>query len=105
DAATTPTRPPLRDIAMEELDSCLARLAPRHRAALRWFVDRAGEEHPWPQPIPDPDGETLLASKAKGIYKPSWSQYALSVRQSLRGQYPDLEPVVREDGTWSFSYF
>jgi len=47
----------------------------------------------------------LLASKAKGIYKPSWSRYALSVRQTLDGPYPDREPIIRQDGTWVYSYF
>lgn len=90
---------------MEHLDACLARLPDRHRAAVQWFVDHAGEDHSWPQPIPNSEGETLLASKAKGIYKPGWSRYALSVRQSLAGPYPDRDPVLRDDGTWTFSYF
>jgi putative restriction endonuclease len=45
------------------------------------------------------------ASKAKGIYKPQWTDYALSVRQNLNGPYPDREPIWRPDGTWLYSYF
>jgi len=56
----------------------------------------------WPAPLHD---GTLLVSKAKGIYKPSWTKYALSVRQSLDGPYADREPVTREDGSWSYLYF
>jgi hypothetical protein len=48
---------------------------------------------------------TLLANKAKGIYKPAWSQYALSIRQSLDGPYPDRPIQNRPDGSWVFEYF
>lgn len=92
---------------MARLDEILARLPLRHRAALRWFAENAGTDQSWPKAIygPEGEGETLLASKAKGIYKPSWSPYALSVRQSLGGPYPDRDPIVRPDGTWLYSYF
>jgi hypothetical protein len=90
---------------MERLEDLLSRLPEPHRLALRWFADRAGAEEPWPRPIDGPGGRILLASKAKGIYKPSWSKYALSVRQSLGGPYPDREPLVRADGSWVYAYF
>jgi putative restriction endonuclease len=83
----------------------LTGLSPRHQAALIWFADRAGMDQPWPAPIETEDGLTLLASKAKGIYKPEWSSYALSVKQTLTGPYADREPVVREDGSWLYQYF
>jgi putative restriction endonuclease len=80
-------------------------LSDRHRQALRWFVERTGTDVSWPQPLELPEGATLLAAKAKGIYKPEWTKYALSVRQSLGGPYPDRDPVVRPDGSWLYSYF
>ena len=80
----------------------MSKLAPRHQAALRWFVDKEGQEEPWPGPLSD---GTLLVSRAKGIYKPAWTQYALSVRQNLDGTYEDRDPVMRPDGSWSFDYF
>jgi hypothetical protein len=40
----------------------------------------------------------------KGIYKPRGSPYALWVRQTLRGAYPDREPVVEPDGSWKYDY-
>jgi putative restriction endonuclease len=83
----------------------LLQLPVQHREALSWFLDQAGSEQPWPAPIQTPAGETLLATRPKGIYKPAWSEYALSVRQSLGGPYPDREPELRSDGTWLFSYF
>lgn len=83
-------------------EEAITDLPDRHKAALRWFAQRAGTEHVWPAPLPD---GTLLSSKAKGIYKPQWSQYALSVRQTLGGPYPDRDPVINSDGSWSFLYF
>lgn len=90
---------------MEHLSEVLGHLPAIHQQAIRWFAERAGEYHPWPQPLELDSGPVLLASKAKGIYKPKWSQYALSVRQAIKGQYPDRDPVVRDDGTWSYAYF
>ena len=90
---------------MERIETVLGRLPERHRTALRWFVERAGQEYPWPQAVDAGNERTLLASKAKGIYKPEWSEYALSVRQTLGGPYPDRDPMMRIDGTWSYAYF
>ena len=67
---------------MIDVEEALSRLPERHQAALRWFAEHAGQELPWPTSLTD---GTLLASKAKGIYKPSWTRYALSVRESLQG--------------------
>jgi len=50
---------------------------------------------PWPRPLVGPWGNILLASKSKGIYKPSWSRYAISVRPSLGSAYPDLSLQVQ----------
>lgn len=80
----------------------LVNLPPQHRAALQWFADHAGETVPWPRPLPD---GTLLAGKAKGIYKPAWSGYALSVRQSITGPYPDRPVQTRHDGSWTYQYY
>lgn len=90
---------------MDLLDALLAQLPERHRLALGWFVARAGTIQPWPQPLSMPDGEVLLASRAKGIYKPSWSPYALSVRQALDSPYGDMPVEPRQDGTWLYRYF
>jgi hypothetical protein len=90
---------------MERLQDLLSRLTEQHQLALRWFVERAGSHEPWPKPISSPWGEILVASKAKGIYKPGWSRYALSVRQTIGGPYPDRDPLIRPDGSWIYSYF
>jgi len=90
---------------VDHIETLLAKLDDRHQQALRWYLDRAGQEHSWPQPIEVAGQKTLLATKAKGIYKPQWSKYTLSVRQTLGGPYPDKSPVERPDGTWSYEYF
>ncbi len=40
----------------------------------------------------------------KGIYKPTGSPYAMWVRQTLRGVYPDEEPHYFPDGSWTYRY-
>jgi putative restriction endonuclease len=87
---------------MEKLKELLKRLPDQHRLALGWFIEHADSDQPWPAPLPN---GTLLVTRAKGIYKPNWSRYALSVRQTLNGPYQDLEPIWRPDGTWAYSYF
>ena len=77
-------------------------LSGRHRSALEWFEQHAGEEVPWPRPLSD---GTLLATRAKGIYKPAWSEFALSVRQTLDGPYPDRAVEQKQNGTWSYDYY
>lgn len=89
----------------DHLEKYLEGLDVRHREALSWFVDRAGQEHSWPKPLQTVEGAVFLTTKAKGIYKPKWSKYALSIRQSLDSPYPDLEPITHSDGSWSFAYF
>jgi len=90
---------------MQKLDQLIASLPGRHQEALRWFVAHAGVQVAWPSPVRFDGKVTHLTTKAKGIYKPEWSKYALSVRQGLRSRYPDREPVVRNDGTWVYPYY
>src|SRR5690348_2491081 len=73
-----------------------------HALALQWFVDNCGTEQLWPQPL---KGSILLASKAKGIYKPKWSEYALSIRHSIQSPYKDRLPSVQQNGEWTYLYF
>jgi putative restriction endonuclease len=46
-----------------------------------------------------------LAARAKGIYKPRYTDYALSVRQTLDSPYADKEVIRRSDGSWVYSYY
>lgn len=40
----------------------------------------------------------------KGIYKPQSSQYALWIRETVKGPYPDQEPLWLPDGSWLYRY-
>ena len=55
----------------------------------------------WPD---EPPGGILLATRAKGIYKPAWSEYALSIRNVFKGPYADGQFRSRTDGSWTFEY-
>lgn len=72
------------------------------RSGLRWFSENAGRVVPWVTQLKD---GTRLFSTPKGIYKPEGSEYALSVRQTLRSPYYDRDPIRRPDGTWTYMYF
>lgn len=87
---------------MKPLIELLSQLPLNHRLLLEWFDAHAGTDQVWPKPLAN---GALLASKAKGIYKPAWTKYAISIRQNLNSHYPDREPILRPDGTWSYSYF
>lgn len=89
---------------MDGLERAMSSLPQRQKSALAWFLKNAGAVQAWPKPIRGPEGETLLVCKAKGIYKPKWSQYALSVRQAINSPYPDRTPELRKDGTWMYLY-
>ena len=72
-----------------------------HNRALKWFLENAGKVIPWTGAL---DDGTLLFTKAKGIYKPKDSEYALSIRHTPRTLYEDDEPVFNGDGTWFYNY-
>ncbi len=76
-------------------------LPEQHRNALEWFHRHTKKTVRWPRPLPD---GTRLVTQAKGIYKPEWSEYALSVRETVDSPYADMEPTVAPDGTWIYFY-
>jgi putative restriction endonuclease len=86
---------------MGKLEEAFQNLSEQHRKALLWFSFNSRTIQPWPDPLSD---GTILASKAKGIYKPKWTKYALSVRQSLSTEYPDRDPIYHLGGSWSYMY-
>jgi len=76
-------------------------LSNKHKLALNWFLDKTGAVSGWPDNLPD---GTLLVTKAKGIYKPQWSEYALSIRQNLNSPYNDTDIEKTPDGRWLYKY-
>lgn len=85
-----------------KVGEALDRLPQQHREALEWFIHNTGSVVSWPGPLPS---GTLLATKAKGIYKPEWSEYALSVRQTRDSPYADRPPLVLPNGSWLYEYY
>ena len=75
-------------------------LSPEHRDALEWFHERTGEVVPWPEQLPS---GLYLVNRAKGIHKPKGWRYALSVRETLSGQYDNKEPEPLPDGSWGIT--
>jgi hypothetical protein len=51
------------------------------------------------------DNGFRLVNQAKGIYKPHYTEYALTVRQTLDGPYADKDIERRSDGSWVYPYF
>jgi Domain of unknown function (DUF3883) len=72
-----------------------------HARCLAWFEERSGTTTTMPKPI----GPGLyLVTQFKGIYKPKWMPYVLSVRSSPKGPYKDSAVTHNKDGSWSFRY-
>jgi putative restriction endonuclease len=78
-----------------------ARIGDSHLRRLAWFEGHQGEISGFPAPLAD---GSLLAAKAKGIYKPADLPYALSIRINLGSPYADGVPVETPGGGWLLSY-
>ena len=76
-------------------------LPQNHVEALDWFQKNASRTVSWPPPLSD---GTLLAARPKGIYKPKWTDYSLSIRQNLDSTYGDMDPIELQDGSWVYPY-
>lgn len=76
-------------------------LAEQHKLALKWFFKNTGNIVGWPEKM---SNGTLLVTKAKGIYKPKGSKYALSIRQNLHSNYHDKDIERLADGRWRYKY-
>lgn len=77
-------------------------LEARHLRALQWFEQNAGRE--FEQRPFDVGLEMKVSSLQKGIWKPAGIPYAVSVVQTHKGVYDDLDPIRFDDGTWEYFY-
>ena len=82
----------------------MVRLTDQHLAALNWFQQHVGNSFTDAEWFDGVAVGQRLATKAKGIYKPSGFVHALSIRVSDDGPYRDGSIQFRADGTWSFRY-
>jgi hypothetical protein len=85
---------------LTDLDAAIAKVEGEHAEALRWFRDHAGQTVGWREIKDHADQGARLVTQAKGIYKPRYAGFALSVRQTLDSPYADKEVVRRDDGSW-----
>src|ERR1041384_6674599 len=87
---------------LSEILAVHEKLEPRHRTALQWFLDHEGQVVHWPDALSD---GTILATRAKGIYKPEWPGSPRSFPQPIGGPYPALDTQPPPDGSWLYKYF
>lgn len=74
-----------------------------HREVLEWFELNAGREFDT-RPF-DVGLSIKVTSLQKGIWKPANTQYAVSVVQTHKGVYADMDIIPNEDeGTWTYYY-
>jgi hypothetical protein len=90
---------------MSALVEALAKTEGEHRQALDWFATNTGKVISWSTIKAQVDNGFRLVNQAKGIYKPHYTDYALSVRQTLDGPYADKDVERRADGSWAYAYF
>ena len=77
-------------------------LGSKHKLALEWFQKNKNQEFKgW---VPILNEEVLLATKAKGIFKPKDIDFALSIRLSKNGPYDD-QIQNQENGKVTLKYF
>ena len=68
---------------------------------LNWFKTNVGKVQEFPLPL---ENGALLATKAKGIYKPAGSIYAVSIRVQIKSRYRDGAIIDFPEGGWGFAY-
>jgi putative restriction endonuclease len=83
----------------------LSSLPEVHQLGLRWFGENKGRRVSWAEMKKRADEGLRLSTAAKGIYKPAYTDFALSVRTIQDGPYPDKEVEYRPDGSWVCQYF
>lgn len=90
---------------MTELEGALAKTTGKHRVALDWFSENKGKTITWSDIQEFSADHSRLVNQAKGIYKPKYTDYALSLRTIQNGPYPDKDVEYRPDGSWALHYF
>lgn len=88
-----------------KLEDALRPISGDHLVALNWFNEHAGQRLAWVDIQKFSSDHSRLVNQAKGIYKPHYTDYALSVRTIQDGPYPDREVEIRDDGSWVTQYF
>jgi putative restriction endonuclease len=90
---------------MNELDVALSKVDGPHKEALNWFEEFRGKRVKWRDILEHAELGARLVNSAKGIYKPAYTDFALSVRVIQEGPYPDKEVEHRPNGSWVCQYY
>lgn len=90
---------------MISFEEAILKVNGSHRQALQWFNDHRGQRVGWSEIKAHSENGARLVNQAKGIYKPAYTDLALSVRTIQDGPYPDKEVEYRPDGSWVCQYF
>jgi putative restriction endonuclease len=72
-----------------------------HVKCLRWFEDHVGQEARFNDLLAD---GIKLVTQYKGIFKPQWMPYVLSIRTTEQDRYSDGRIIRQDDGSWHMSY-
>jgi MoxR-like ATPase len=72
-----------------------------HVKCLRGFEDHIGQEVRFNEL--EADGIKLV-TQFKGIFKPEWMPYVLSIRTTEQDRYTDGRVIRQEDGSWRMTY-
>ena len=90
---------------MNELDVALSKVDGPHKEALNWFEEFRDKRVKWRDILEHAELGARLVNSAKGIYKPAYTDFALSVRVIQDGPYPDKEVEYRPNGSWVCQYY
>ena len=90
---------------MSDLNDAIAKATGEHAQTLRWFGDHTGRTVRWSDIQAHVDQEARLVNQAKGIYKPHYMEYALSVRQTSRKPLCRQRHTAASGWRWVYPYF
>lgn len=72
-----------------------------HVKCLQWFEEHVGQELRFKDMVADGN---KLVTQYKGIFKPKWMPYVLSIRTTEQNRYTDGRVIHEDDGSWRMSY-
>lgn len=88
-----------------KLSDLLGKVDESHRLKLNWFLKYKNKNVLWKDTTLENNGlNSYIFTAPKGIFKPAESKYALSIKVMMQSKYPDQQPTIRQDGSWTFKY-
>ncbi len=75
--------------------------SPEHLSCLKWFEDHVGQERRFHELVAH---GIKLVTQFKGIYKPEWMPYVLSIRTTEQDRYEDSKIIHDNGGSWRLTY-